>query len=131
MRAHLSKPIVDASGNIQVEEPVLVRVLDPDSEDLISATLYQDSAGVSFYPNPVTITNGVLDFYLADPARVRLGVIIGEEPEEFHEDVDVLMPGLPNEPPTVLYLRSPDDTVWAITVDDDGVLHTDDGVLET
>lgn len=131
MRAHLIKPVVDIEGNLQSGEAVLVRVLQPGTEEDLDATLYSADSGVDFHPNPISVANGVIDFYLSVPTRVRLGVTIGEAPEQFHEDVDVLMPGPPDTVPSTLYLLSPDSTVWAITIDNDGILHTDDGIVES
>lgn len=86
MRAHLSRPLQDAAGNLVAG--ATVRVLNPGTTELIPSTLYVDSSSGLTLTNPWVTSNSV-DFYLENPQRVRIGIVVGTDPEQFVEDVDV------------------------------------------
>lgn len=89
-RAHISKPILDAAGNVRAGASV--RVLQPGTLTPLTGPLFAADMGSSTVTNPFIATNGVVDFYLDIPQRVRIGVTVGQEGEVFFEDVDVLEP---------------------------------------
>lgn len=92
-RAHISKPILDSAGNVRAGASV--RVLQPGITTAYAGILYAANQGSATRTNPFIATNGVVDFYLDTPDRVRLGVTVGMEAEVFFEDVDVLEPATP------------------------------------
>lgn len=91
MRAHLLRPLQDGQGNLVLS--ATIRVLNPGTTDLIVQTLYVDDSSSLTLSNPVVITDGWIDVYLASPQRVRLGVTVGTAPEQYVEDVDVTTAG--------------------------------------
>lgn len=86
-RAHFSRPVQDASGDVQLN--AVVRVLQPGTTTPITDTIYAAATGGTTRTNPFTYTDGVISFYLDTPQQVRLGVTIGAAPEVFFDDVDV------------------------------------------
>lgn len=88
-RAHFYRPVTDSAGNIRPN--VTVRVLEPASETPISQTIYVNDGGNQTYANPQLYPSGVIDFYLPEPQRVRLGVKIGTGTEVFFENVDIAL----------------------------------------
>lgn len=129
IRAHYTKPVVDSQGNLLPN--IHVRVLQPGTQDPIADTLYADGLTLNTLSNPFVADDGVIDFYLGTPQRVRLGVTSGADPEVFFDDIDVLVP-------------DPAYATWYQTVQDEngdavpqhgtieftgtGVAVTDDGV---
>lgn len=93
IRAHFTKPIVDDQGNLL--PGISVRVLEPGTTTPISDTLWADSSSSNRLNNPTQFPTGVIDFYLDNPKRVRLGVTYGALNEVFFDDVDVLEPVAP------------------------------------
>ena len=89
-RAHISKPILDAAGNVR--SGASVRVLQPGTTTPLTGPLFAADMGSSTVTNPFIAANGVVDFYLDTPQRVRIGVTVGQEGEVFFEDVDVPEP---------------------------------------
>jgi hypothetical protein len=87
-RAHLYKPIQDTEGRLRLN--AVVRVLQPGTTTPYTSPLYAADSGSSTVSNPFTATSGIIDFYIEDSVRVRLGITVGAEPEFFVEDVDVL-----------------------------------------
>lgn len=88
MRAHFNRALLDTQGN-QVTS-AQVRILAPGGTDLYASTIYSDVIGGSTRTNPWTATTGEIDFYLDAPDRVRIGVKVGTDPEEFWDNIDVL-----------------------------------------
>lgn len=137
-RAHLSKPILDSAGNVRTG--AIVRVLQPGTTTPITDVLYAAGMGSATRTNSFVATNGVVDFYLDVPSRVRLGVTVGQEGETFFEDVDVLEPATPSTgpsapdfgsslanpfPATGFYIRDAVDAqTWLVTIDSTGHLTT-------
>lgn len=120
MRAHLYRLMQDSQGNLVPD--VTVRVLEPGTTTLIGDALYPDSDSASPMANPFVSPTGVINFYLDSPRRVRLGVSTQEIPERFYENVDVLAAEEPV--PDEIRIKSPDGSVYLITVTDDGTLVT-------
>lgn len=94
MRAHLYRPITDSLGNVR--QGAVVRVLKPGTEIAVIDPIYASDTGVEPLSNPFTTSSGVVDIYLDEPQRVRLGIRIGSGAEFFINDMDVILP-------TVLY----------------------------
>jgi hypothetical protein len=88
-RAHCYRLIQDAAGDLQPNS--VVRVLQPETETLISDPLYPDNDTVSPMTNPFVSVDGTIDFYLDVPQRVRLGVTQPGSDEVFFEAVDLLL----------------------------------------
>lgn len=88
-RAHKYMPILSDG------EPVLnivVRLLQPGTTTAFVGTIFVGETGSTAYTPPWTAANGVIDFYLASQARVRIGVTAPGQSETFFEDVDVFEP---------------------------------------
>lgn len=88
MRAHFNRALLDLQGN-QVPTAT-VRLLAPGTTTTYGQTIYTEATGGTTYTNPWTVTNGEIDFYLDAPDRVRIGVKVGSDPEEFWDNVDVV-----------------------------------------
>lgn len=91
MRAHFTRPVTDGQGDLLPN--VQVSVFDPATTDLIGQTLYSSDTGNTVLTNPFVSNTGVIDLYLDTPARVRFGIVQGNLPMQFYEDVDVLAAG--------------------------------------
>lgn len=89
-RSHLYKPIQDAQGNLRVGAQV--RVFAPGSATLTTVPLYEADTGTAQKNKIFTTSTGIIDFYTEEPARFRIGVKVGDEPEVFFENVDCLEP---------------------------------------
>ncbi len=88
MRAHYNRALLDLQGN---QVPVAtVRLLVPGGTDLLGSTVYAEATGGVTRTNPWETTDGEVDFYLDAPERVKIGVKVGSDPEEFWDDIDVL-----------------------------------------
>jgi hypothetical protein len=70
-RAHVRQVLQNPDGSVLTGAEV--RVLQDGSLTLISQTLYTDDTGSATLTNPFTCTDGVVEFYLVVPERVRLG----------------------------------------------------------
>lgn len=88
MRAHFHRPVQNLAGDRIAE--VSVRVLAPGTTDPIGDVLYVDDTSGLTRTNPWVATDGEIDFYLLSPRRVRIGITVGADPEQFWEDVDVI-----------------------------------------
>lgn len=88
-RAHLYRPIQDNLGNIRTG--AVVRVLDPATDQAIVEPLYAYETGPDTLTNPFTANSGVVDIYLDQPRRVKLGIRVGFE-AEFFITLDVQLP---------------------------------------
>lgn len=71
MRAHVRQVLQNPDGSVLTGAEV--RVLQTGSLTLISGTLYTTDTGSGVLSNPFTCADGVVEFYLTSPARVRLG----------------------------------------------------------
>lgn len=90
-RSHLYRPIQDAAGNLRTN--ARVRVFDPGSNSLTNLTLFAADTGSTQVANVHTAANGIIDFYTDEPARFRIGIKVGDEPETLFENIDCLEPG--------------------------------------
>lgn len=88
MRAHFNRALLDLQGN-QVPTAT-VRLLVPGTTTAYGQTIYDQATGGTTRTNPWTITDGEVDFYLDAPDRVRIGVQVGTDPEQFWDNVDVV-----------------------------------------
>ena len=88
MRAHFNRALLDLQGN-QVPTAT-VRLLVSGTSTTYGQTIYTQATGGTTYTNPWTVTTGEVDFYLDAPDRVRIGVKVGTDPEEFWDNVDVV-----------------------------------------
>lgn len=88
MRAHFHRPVQNLQGDRIAE--VSVRVLAPGTTDPVGDVLYVDDTSGLTRTNPWITTDGTIDFYLLSPRRVRIGITVGGDPEQFWEDVDVI-----------------------------------------
>jgi hypothetical protein len=87
-REHFHRPVQDDAGNLMTNS--IVRLLDPGTTDLIMEAIYSESVGGTPLPNPFTIEDGVIDFYLDQPQIVRIGVTpSGSTQEIYFENVSV------------------------------------------
>lgn len=145
MLAHLSRPVIDSAGNRQTS--VTVRVLQPGTNPtagmLVAAPIYQDAQGATTLANPISVVNGLIDFFMDEPQFVLLGVMVGANPEEFYDWVVVNAPveGYVNTPgvssmldgpilevasdsggQTKLALHSPSGQRYLLAIDDSGVI---------
>ena len=71
MRAHVRQVLQNPDGSVLTGASV--RVLQDGSLTLISGTLWTTDSGSGSLTNPFTCTDGVVEFYLDTPQRVRLG----------------------------------------------------------
>lgn len=92
MRAHFIRPVTDGQGNLLPNAQI--SVYEPATTTLISPVLYSTDIGNNVLTNPHVTASGLINFYLDDPVRVRIGVVQGGMPMQFFEDVDVLAAGL-------------------------------------
>lgn len=86
-REHLYMLVVDREGNLQ--EGAEVRILQPHSTNLISVPIYESDEGSNIIGNPFEADEGIIDIYVDDPLRVRVGLRIGSSAEQFIEDIDI------------------------------------------
>jgi hypothetical protein len=86
-RAHFYKPIQNLAGDVQPN--AVVRVLQPGTTTPITEQIFVGPSGSTEYSQPISFANGIVDFYLDAPKRVRLGVTLPTQAEVFFEDVDV------------------------------------------
>lgn len=99
LRAHYYRALMDGSGN--VIPGCSVRVIDPLTGLSITPTIWSNarrSDNASKRSNPFVAENGIIDFYLPDAARVRLGITRPSGGGEYYiEGADVMLPtvGLP------------------------------------
>lgn len=97
MRAHFNRALQDQQGN-QVAS-AQVRLLVPGGTDLYGSTIYADATGGVTRTNPWTTDTGEVDFYLDAPDRVRIGIKVGADPEEFWDNIDVVGVGFDSTHP--------------------------------
>lgn len=70
-RAHVRQVLQNPDGSVLTGAEV--RVLEDGSLVLLPQQLYTTDTGTTTLTNPFTCTDGVVEFYLDVPARVRLG----------------------------------------------------------
>lgn len=88
-RAHLVRPVLDLMGNLLSD--VRVQVFNVTDGAPVTP-VYLGPVATDPTPQPLAFPNGIIDFYLDKPQRVRLGVRQGIAAEVFFNDVDVLAP---------------------------------------
>lgn len=91
MRAHFTRPVTDDQGNLLPNAQI--SVFEPGSTTLISPVLYTSDTGSGVLTNPYISATGLIDIYLNNPMRVRIGIVQGGLPMQFYEAVDVLAAG--------------------------------------
>jgi hypothetical protein len=91
VRAHFTRPVTDEQGDLLPN--VQVTVFEPGTTTPISQVIYSSDTDNNVLSNPFVSATGVIDIYLDQPARVRFGIIQGNLPMQFYEDVDVLAAG--------------------------------------
>lgn len=91
MRAHFTRPVTDEQGDLLPN--VQVSLFNPGTTTLIDQVVYSTDTGNNVMSNPFVSSTGVIDIYLDQPTRVRVGIVQGNLPMQFYEDVDVLMAG--------------------------------------
>lgn len=91
MRAHFTRPVTDEQGDLLPN--VQVTLYDPGTTTPISQTIYSTNTGNNVLSNPYISSTGVIDIYLDQPTRVRIGIVQGGLPVQYYEDVDVLAAG--------------------------------------
>jgi hypothetical protein len=91
MRAHFTRPVTDDQGNLLPNAQI--SVFNPATTTPIGPTLYTSDTGSDILTNPYVSATGVIDFYLDNPIRVRIGIVQGGLPMQYYEDVDVLAAG--------------------------------------
>lgn len=94
-RAHLSRPIQDPLGSLIGE--ATIRLIEPGTGTSITEPIYVDDEGPVTRNNPWSVETGVLDFYLANPRRVDIGITTGGLGEIIVEDVDIVFAGDAND----------------------------------
>jgi len=94
-RAHLYRPITDASGDLQ--EGTIVRVLQPDSNPItaqpVTGAVYASKTGDAVLGTTFTASDGVIDLWMDDPQYVLLGLTPIAANEYFVDNVPVVGPG--------------------------------------
>jgi hypothetical protein len=91
VRAHFTRPVTDEQGDLLPN--VQVSLFYPGTTSLITEVVYSTDTGNNILTNPFVSSTGVIDFYLDQPVRVRIGIVQGNLPMQFYEDVDVLAAG--------------------------------------
>lgn len=86
-RAHLYMTIVDDEGNLQ--KGAEVRLLQPHTTNPITVPIYETDSGTTVIGNPWIAESGIIDVYLENPMRVRIGLQTGNSIEQYIEDIDV------------------------------------------
>lgn len=71
MRAHVYRVLGNPDGSVMTG--AVVRVLQNATLSLLTDTLYTTDQGSEVLANPFTCVDGVVEFYLDIPNRVRLG----------------------------------------------------------
>lgn len=91
MRSHYYRPVTDNSGNILPN--VQITLFEPGTTNPIADTVYADATSSTLLTNPFVNSNGLIDFYLANPRRVDIGILQGNLPIFYYRDQDVLAAG--------------------------------------
>lgn len=91
MRAHYTRPVTDQQGDLLPN--VQITVYEPGTTTPVSDVLYFTDTGDNILSNPFVSDTGIIDLYLNEPKRVRFGIVQGNLPVQYYEDVDVLAAG--------------------------------------
>lgn len=99
-RAHLFRPVTDSEGNVVPN--TTVTVYERGSTQKLQQPMFATPNGSGLLDNPFTTSSGIIDFYLAAPQDVAIGLSVRAQGgvEQRIEDVGVL-------PPTDQLVRSP------------------------
>jgi hypothetical protein len=89
-RAHLHKVITDSDGNIVPN--TRVTIYEAGTTQLIAQPLYTQKIGSPVWPNPLTTSDGYVDFYLDRAQSVRIGLAVQGATETYVDDMPVLPP---------------------------------------
>lgn len=91
-KVHIYIPIQNNVGD--VIQNITVRLLQPDTTSLIADDVYASPTDPdSIIGQPFAVTNGIIDVYIQDAQRMRIGVTLAGQTEFFLEDVDVYPSG--------------------------------------
>lgn len=122
-RAHLYQPIVTTAGDLVY--PINVRILNAGTGTLLTnpdgtpATIYSGPSGGSAYvngpPSYITFNDGIIDFYLDRPQRVRLGITPSGQNEFFLDDVDVTTDAILSAPLPLRITNTPTQVGQVLT----------------
>lgn len=86
-RSHLYMVAQDNAGNAL--ENAVIRILQPGTENTISAPIYADDSTVTAMTNPFTTISGLISVYVDTPQRVRVGITPVASVERFIDDIDI------------------------------------------
>jgi len=86
-REHFSKPIQTAAGDLVPDS--VVRLIDPATGTNLATPIFISLEGEETRENPWTSVDGLIDFYLDKPARVKIGVTPPGMEEFYFNDVEV------------------------------------------
>jgi hypothetical protein len=94
VRAHYFAPVQGPAGDLQQGATVAVFANGSTANGtqlgtLTTAPLYADAASAAVMTNPFIATAGNVNFYMAYPQRVDLGVQVAGQAQVFFPDVDV------------------------------------------
>jgi hypothetical protein len=86
-RAHFYRKATDDQGN--VVPGTIVTIYEPGTIAFLEDTLYANFVGSTEIPNPFTINDGIVEFYLDQPGQVRIGLRSPGGIERFFDNEDV------------------------------------------
>lgn len=95
-RAHFTKAVIrrvsgaPASGSVSITKP---------DGSALGQPVYAADTGTGELGNPYSFTNGVIDFYLAVPTRVRMVITPTDSAAQAFENVDVPIPAAASAAP--------------------------------
>lgn len=120
MRARYTAPVQSAQGVLQAGATVSVFANGSTSDGteqgtLITGTVYGDGISSTPLTNPFICTGGTIDFYLAYPLRVDLGVQVPGQAAVYYADVDVLRAGIAQTVVTSNYTLSLSDQLLLVS----------------
>ncbi len=85
-RAHFTKAVIRRVSGAPADGTVSVTKADGTA---LGQTIFAADTGTTALANPFTFTNGVVDFYLDIPIRVRLVITPTDGAAQTFENVDV------------------------------------------
>lgn len=86
-RAHFFRKVTDDQGN--VVPGTMATVYETGSLALLQATMYVNETGSVEVANPLTINDGIVEFYLDQPTQVKIGLRSPGGIERFYDNQDV------------------------------------------
>jgi hypothetical protein len=86
-RAHFFRKATDDQGN--VVPGTILTVYQPGTLAFLADPLYVNEVGGIELTNPVTIDDGIIDFYLDQPTQVKIGLRAPGGVERFYDNQDV------------------------------------------